>query len=106
MKASARQTTPSAPVQKTVAANIPLPLRSNFGMDSKKPSDSKIIMTELVLPNDTDVFGNLDGRPPDVLDGYRRSPLCPKAQQCPGRHGIRGQYIFSKILSCWEMSCI
>jgi acyl-CoA hydrolase len=30
-------------------------------MDSKKPSDSKTIMTELVLPNDTNVFGNLMG---------------------------------------------
>ncbi|MEO6134597.1 MAG: acyl-CoA thioesterase [Ginsengibacter sp.] len=30
-------------------------------MDSKKPSDSTIIMTELVLPNDTNTFGNLMG---------------------------------------------
>ena len=30
-------------------------------MDSKKPSDSIIIMTELVLPNDTNTFGNLMG---------------------------------------------
>jgi acyl-CoA hydrolase len=28
---------------------------------SKTPKDSKIIMTELVLPNDTNVFGNLMG---------------------------------------------
>jgi acyl-CoA hydrolase len=28
---------------------------------SKTPTDSKIIMTELVLPNDTNVFGNLMG---------------------------------------------
>jgi acyl-CoA hydrolase len=28
---------------------------------TKKPADSKIIMTELVLPNDTNVFGNLMG---------------------------------------------
>ena len=27
----------------------------------KTPADSKIIMTELVLPNDTNVFGNLMG---------------------------------------------
>ncbi len=27
----------------------------------KSPKDSKIIMTELVLPNDTNVFGNLMG---------------------------------------------
>src|SRR3978361_659541 len=27
----------------------------------KKPSDSSVIMTELVLPNDTNVFGNLMG---------------------------------------------
>jgi acyl-CoA hydrolase len=27
----------------------------------KSPSDSKIIMTEIVLPNDTNVFGNLMG---------------------------------------------
>jgi acyl-CoA hydrolase len=30
-------------------------------MDIKKPSESLIIMTELVLPNDTNVFGNLMG---------------------------------------------
>ncbi|ULT46681.1 hypothetical protein KRR40_03760 [Niabella defluvii] len=28
---------------------------------TKKPADSLIIMTELVLPNDTNVFGNLMG---------------------------------------------
>ena len=30
-------------------------------MEVKKPSDSLIIMTELVLPNDTNTFGNLMG---------------------------------------------
>src|SRR5215216_5394344 len=30
-------------------------------MDAKKPSDSITIMTEVVLPNDTNVFGNLMG---------------------------------------------
>ena len=30
-------------------------------MNSKKASESKIIMTELVLPNDTNLFGNLMG---------------------------------------------
>jgi len=30
-------------------------------MDIKKPSESLVIMTELVLPNDTNVFGNLMG---------------------------------------------
>ena len=30
-------------------------------MDTKKPSDSLTIMTELVLPNDTNLFGNLMG---------------------------------------------
>lgn len=30
-------------------------------MDSKKVTESKIIMTELVLPNDTNTFGNLMG---------------------------------------------
>lgn len=30
-------------------------------MESKKPSESLIIMTELVLPNDTNTFGNLMG---------------------------------------------
>jgi len=30
-------------------------------MDTKKPAESLIIMTELVLPNDTNVFGNLMG---------------------------------------------
>lgn len=27
----------------------------------KKPADSLVVMTELVLPNDTNVFGNLMG---------------------------------------------
>lgn len=40
---------------------IPLTLPSNFCMDIKKPSESLVIMTELVLPNDTNVFGNLMG---------------------------------------------
>ncbi|WP_290791385.1 acyl-CoA thioesterase [Flavihumibacter sp. UBA7668] len=30
-------------------------------MQKKKPSDSQVTMTELVLPNDTNVFGNLMG---------------------------------------------
>src|SRR5580765_6987384 len=30
-------------------------------MDSKKPSDSLTMMTEIVLPNDTNVFGSLMG---------------------------------------------
>lgn len=30
-------------------------------MESKKPADSLVIMTELVLPNDTNTFGNLMG---------------------------------------------
>ena len=30
-------------------------------MDSKKPKESVIVMTELVLPNDTNIFGNLMG---------------------------------------------
>ncbi len=30
-------------------------------MNAKKPSESLIIMTELVLPNDTNLFGNLMG---------------------------------------------
>ena len=30
-------------------------------MQSKSPSDSLTIMTELVLPNDTNLFGNLMG---------------------------------------------
>src|SRR6202008_1969963 len=30
-------------------------------MESKKPKDSVTIMTELVLPNDTNLFGNLMG---------------------------------------------
>jgi len=30
-------------------------------MEAKKPTDSLIIMTEIVLPNDTNVFGNLMG---------------------------------------------
>jgi acyl-CoA hydrolase len=30
-------------------------------MSSKTPHDSRVVMTELVLPNDTNVFGNLMG---------------------------------------------
>lgn len=30
-------------------------------LQSKKPKDSLVVMTELVLPNDTNVFGNLMG---------------------------------------------
>src|SRR5262245_3646137 len=30
-------------------------------MDPRKPSESFVIMTELILPNDTNVFGNLMG---------------------------------------------
>ncbi len=30
-------------------------------MSSKSPTDSRVVMTELVLPNDTNVFGNLMG---------------------------------------------
>jgi acyl-CoA hydrolase len=30
-------------------------------METKKPSDSFVMMTEIVLPNDTNVFGNLMG---------------------------------------------
>jgi acyl-CoA hydrolase len=37
-----------------------LPLQKNL-MKTKKPSESVIIMTELVLPNDTNIFGNLMG---------------------------------------------
>jgi acyl-CoA hydrolase len=32
-----------------------------MNMPIKKPSDSAVIMTELVLPNDTNLFGNLMG---------------------------------------------
>ncbi|KNY27405.1 acyl-CoA thioesterase [Pseudobacteroides cellulosolvens] len=34
---------------------------SNNGMNGKTPNDSKIEMTELVLPNDTNLLGNLLG---------------------------------------------
>lgn len=30
-------------------------------MNDKKPEDSKVVMTEIVLPNDTNTFGNLMG---------------------------------------------
>jgi acyl-CoA hydrolase len=36
-------------------------LCQNFFMGAKKPADSLTIMTELVLPNDTNFFGNLMG---------------------------------------------
>ncbi len=38
-----------------------LPLPEIFEMNTKKPSDSYTTMTEIVLPNDTNVFGNLMG---------------------------------------------
>ena len=38
-----------------------LPLMKFLGMESKTPAGSLIIMTELVLPNDTNLFGNLMG---------------------------------------------
>ena len=38
-----------------------LPLEKSFRMTSKKTSESLVIMTELVLPNDTNTFGNLMG---------------------------------------------
>ena len=38
-----------------------LSLQKKLGMTAKKPSQSLIIMTELVLPNDTNLFGNLMG---------------------------------------------
>ena len=38
-----------------------LPLRKFLRMSIKKASESLTIMTELVLPNDTNVFGNLMG---------------------------------------------
>src|SRR6185503_4525445 len=36
-------------------------LYENIKMEGKKASGSVIIMTELVLPNDTNIFGNLMG---------------------------------------------
>lgn len=41
------------------ASRLSLPQMKN--MDAKKPSDSFTIMNELVLPNDTNTFGNLMG---------------------------------------------
>jgi acyl-CoA hydrolase len=38
---------------------LPLPHMQN--MPTRKPSDSITVMTEIVLPNDTNVFGNLMG---------------------------------------------
>lgn len=38
-----------------------LPLQKFFTMESKRSSESLTIMTEVVLPNDTNVFGNLMG---------------------------------------------
>jgi acyl-CoA hydrolase len=43
-------------------------------MEGKKAEESRIIMTEIVLPNDTNVFGNLMG----VLDGYCSGIGCAK----------------------------
>lgn len=41
--------------------NRPLPLPQNLNMQTRKPADSHTMMTEIVLPNDTNVFGNLMG---------------------------------------------
>ena len=38
-----------------------LPLPQTTYMQARKPSDSYTMMTEIVLPNDTNVFGNLMG---------------------------------------------
>jgi len=39
----------------------PLPLQKFYFMEAKKPAGSLIVMTELVLPNDTNTHGNLMG---------------------------------------------
>jgi acyl-CoA hydrolase len=39
----------------------PLTVNQKYLPMTKSPADSKIIMTEIVLPNDTNVFGNLMG---------------------------------------------
>jgi acyl-CoA hydrolase len=44
----------------TAAAATVLPLQKNK-MEAKKATESLTVMTELVLPNDTNVFGNLMG---------------------------------------------
>jgi acyl-CoA hydrolase len=44
-----------------VSSFIQLPLPKMKRMDGKKASDSFIIMNEIVLPNDTNTFGNLMG---------------------------------------------
>ena len=45
-------------------------------MQGKKVSESITVMNEIVLPNDTNVFGNLMGGQINVLDGYCRRHRC------------------------------
>lgn len=45
----------------TRSARFPYLCQKFMAMDSKKASESLTIMTELVLPNDTNLFGNLMG---------------------------------------------
>jgi len=40
---------------------VPVTFAQTFKMDGKKSSDSLTMMTEIVLPNDTNVFGSLMG---------------------------------------------
>ena len=57
-------------------------------MIEKKPSDSLVIMTELVLPNDTNTFGNLMGGRlmywMDIAAAISRN----KTLQCTCGHGF------------------
>ena len=44
-----------------IQPNLRLPLPQTQNMQTRKPADSYTMMTEIVLPNDTNVFGNLMG---------------------------------------------
>ena len=51
-------------------------------MQKRTPADSMTMMTEIVLPNDTNVFGNLMGGKTDVLDGYSSCHCRSASLQC------------------------
>ncbi len=43
---------------------------SLINMINKTPADSKAILTEIVLPNDTNNLRQFNGRKTPILDGY------------------------------------
>ena len=54
----------------------------------KKAAESMVVMTELVLPNDTNTLETPHGRAADVLDGHRRSTGGHETLRRPGGDGF------------------